>query len=803
MPQLATARRAALIRIIFMLLLLPGAVSLSGAQEQPPPASEAPPPATSLISPEGMAPHRVPRAAAPMKIDGFMDEPEWQKALRLEIPWEVWPGDNIKAAVATEVFIMYDDSHLYAGFKAHDPDAAKIRARLSDRDRAFQDDFVGIVVDTFNDKRRGFEFFVNALGVQMDLTMDDVSGNEDDSWDAIWSSAGHQNEDGYVVEISIPYTSLRFQRGESDQVWGLDLIRIYPRDRRYLFALQQRDRNKSCYLCQVQSIVGFAGATPGRNLELAPTATATRTDVEEDLNADGLETGSPDYALGATARWGITPNMTASGAINPDFSQVEADAAQLSVNEQFALFFPEKRPFFLEGADFFETPLRAVYTRTVADPIWGAKLTGKEGRSAIGAFAARDEQVNFLFPGVESSSLGELPEGQEATTGVLRYRFDAGRSSTVGGLVTGRSSGDYYNYVAGADALVRPSSSDSIRLQALVSRTEYSSDIAQEFGQPEGVLDDTAYSFNYRHSKKTWWANARYQNLGPDFRADLGFIPQVGFEMPLAGGGYVWLGSPEDWYSRVEAWGDFDQTVDSDGFLLEREFEGYGSLSGPLQSYLQLGGGSRLRGYKSELFSQNFVNWYFEFQPNTLLFASVGGGVSDRVDFSFIDPNDADPNNPVPFHEQAARQGYEIRIEPWIRLNLGRRVRTELFHNFRTLENDDGYLFRANQTQLTLIYQFTIKAFFRAILQYTDVRFNTDQYQDQCTFDPDLCPLDRTRDFFTQLLFSYKINPQSVLFVGYSDSQFGMLSDANGVFDDSLEPTERTFFTKVGYAWVF
>ncbi len=764
---------------------------LRSAQEQPPatPETASPAPPAAPAPPQ----HRVPRSSAPIQVDGVMDEPQWQEALRLEIPWEVWPGDNVKAVVPTDAYLMYDDAHLYAAFKAHDPDAGKIRARLSDRDRAFQDDFVGIVVDTFNDRRRGFEFFVNALGVQMDLTVDDVSGNEDDSWDAIWSSAGRTSEDGYVVELAIPYTSLRFQRGEADQVWGLDLIRIYPRDRRYLFALQPRDRNTSCYLCQVQTIVGFAGAEPGRNLELTPTATATRTDIDDDAASPGLEAGEPDYELGGTAKWGITPNMTASGAINPDFSQVEADSAQLSVNEQFALFFPEKRPFFLEGADFFQTPLTAFYSRTVADPLWGAKLTGKEGRSAIGAVVARDEQVNFLFPGSQSSSTGSLEPGQEATAGVLRYRMDVGKNSTVGGLVTGRDAGDYYNYVVGADALLRPQPADSLRVQALVSRTNYSEDLEAEFGLPRAELSDRAFYANYHHTKKTWWTGVRYQDLGPEFRADMGFIPQVGVRSPLAGAGYIWIGDPNSWYSRIEAWGDWDEMVDSDGMLIEREFEGYGQVQGPLQSYLLLGGGGRLRGFRSELFSQEFVNYTFEFQPNTLLFAALSGGVSDRIDFTFQDP--ADPG--------AARQGYEIRFNPWVRLNLGRRIRAEMFHNYLTLEGDDGYFFRANQSQLTFVYQMTLRAFVRAIVQYTDVRFNTDQYQDQCLFDPALCPADRTRDFFTQLLFSYKINPQSVLFLGYSDSQFGLLDEINGVTDDSLEPTDQTFFVKLGYAWVF
>jgi hypothetical protein len=328
---------------------------------------------TDLTGGGSRSPFRIPRASSEVGVDAVLDEPAWDEALRLELPYEVWPADNAEASARTEALLTYDVSKLYVAFRAYDAHPDRIRARLSDRDRAFQDDFVGIVLDTFNDERRAFEFFVNAAGVQMDLVKDDISGREDSSWDAIWDSAGRVTEDGYVVELSIPYTSLRFQRQDGDQVWGVDLVRIHPRDLRRLYAMNQRDRDVNCYLCQVSKLVGFEGATPGRNLEITPTVTAIRTDVAPDHKVDpsdpssdtrrfsqrGLDTGEADYDPGITVKWGMTPNLTLSGTVNPDFSQVEADVGQLNVNQTFALFFPEKRPFFLEGADFFQTPLRA------------------------------------------------------------------------------------------------------------------------------------------------------------------------------------------------------------------------------------------------------------------------------------------------------------------------------------------------------------------------------------------------------------------------------------------------------------
>ncbi|MCP4664030.1 MAG: carbohydrate binding family 9 domain-containing protein, partial [bacterium] len=334
--------------------------------------------------------HHVPGTDSPIEIDAVLDEAAWSEALNLSLDYETRPGENVPPAVDTECLITYAADQLYIAFRAHDPDPEKIRARLTDRDTAFSDDFVGVALDPFNDERRAFEFFVNPLGVQMDMTMDDVNDNEDASWDAIWKSAGRITAGGYVVELAVPFSSLRFPRTQGPQTWGVDAIRFYPRDSRYRIALNPMDRNVSCYLCQTSKLVGFEAITPGRNLEINPTVTASRHDEREDFPSSPLEAGDADSDVGLTVSWGITPNINLSGTLNPDFSQVEADAGQLDVNNQFALFFPERRSFFLEGADLFDTPMNVVFTRNVADPTWGLKLTGKEGRHALGVFLAED-----------------------------------------------------------------------------------------------------------------------------------------------------------------------------------------------------------------------------------------------------------------------------------------------------------------------------------------------------------------------------------------------------------------------------
>ncbi len=780
-------------------------------------------------------PRPLTRASSEIGIDGILDEPAWAQALRFDLPYEVWPSDNVEALVRTEALLTYDSSRVYAAFKAHDPEPEKIRARLSDRDNAFSDDFVGIVVDTFNDGRRGFEFFVNPVGVQMDLTQDDVSDNEDSTWDAIWHSAGRVTEDGYVVEMAIPYTSLRFQRQDGPQIWGLDLIRVYPRDKRYILASNYRDKNVNCYLCQVGRISGFDGATPGKNIEITPTMTTIRTDEAPNQRVDpgdpsntdlrrfssrSLERGDAELDPGITAKWGMTPNLTLSGAINPDFSQVEADAAQLDVNERFELFFPEKRPFFMEGADFFETPFDAVHTRTVDDPKWGAKLTGKEGKHAIGAFVAEDERTLLVFPGSQGSD--DTFFEQSVTDGVLRYRRDVGKSSAVGGLLTFRegNGNEYFNHVIGADALLRASEKDTFRIQLLGSETRYPdehpddpngtlitepldpNDTRSSFGQPGGTFSDAAYYLNYAHGTKTWSIWALHQQKGSQFRGDLGFIPEVDTRFSLASYEYGWWGEEgKTWWSRIWLGGDVDETVDLDGNLIERELETRISYSGPMQSFFFLGGGNRRFEFRDDRFAQPFVNFTYEFRPVGDLFVGLSSGVSKRVDFSFVDPNDPG----------AARQGDEFRSQPAVTWHLGSRLRTGLSHLLRQLRNDEGRLFRANLTQLNTTFQLNIRTFFRAILQYRDVDLDTSLYPD-CLDEPQGTPTDcgleeRTKSFFTQLLFSYKVNPQTALFLGYTESQPGgsdAVLAATTAEDDDLPLTrqDRTLFFKIGYAFV-
>jgi hypothetical protein len=702
------------------------------------------------------------------EIDGRLEEAAWQNATRIEIDKETRPAENVEAKVKTTAYLLEDGEYLYVAFDARDPDPAAIRAYLRDRDSAWDDDFVGIVIDSYGDERRAFEFFANALGVQMDLTNDDINQNEDSSWDAIWDSVGRINETGYVVEMQIPLNQLRFPHVDGQKSWGIDLLRFYPREHRYRFSNNSLDRNVNCYLCQMQEIRGLEGVEPGRDLEIVPTLTASQSSTTDDPGVEPLQSGSSDADLGVSVRWGITQDTTINLAINPDFSQVEADAAQLDVNNQFALFFPEKRPFFLEGADYFSTPIRAVFTRSVADPSVGAKLTGKRGRHTYGLFSTEDKVTNLIFPGAFSSDSESLD--LENTSVVGRYSLGFGRASSVGALFTGREGDGYHNYVGGLDMRWKVSDQHNLQVQYLRSSTEYPDSVAAEFEQPTGSFDGDAAHIGYNYDSRNWFGYVRHQDYSSDFRADSGFIPQVDTNRQIIGLGRIWHGEEDDWYSSIRLNGDWDITHDDDGRLLEREVEFEASVQGPMQSYFEIGGFTRDLLFDDILFKESKIRLYGQFQPRGGVRIGLSTRIGDQVDFD------------------NSRLGDETRISPFFNWNINRHLLLRYDASFVSLDTKDGAkIFDAAVHDVRLTWQFSVRSFLRLTTQFQDVERNPDVYTD--TVDA------RSRDVGRQLLYSYKLNPQTVFFVGYSDAL---------VDDDQLArltTTDKTWFMKLGYAW--
>lgn len=715
---------------------------------------------------ERQVPLEVPRAVSPITVDAVLDEAAWTRARRTTLDFESWPAENIPARAATEAFVTYDDEQLYIAFIAHDPDPSRIRAHLSDRDDMFQDDFVGVVLDTFNDQRRGFEFFVNPLGVQGDLFQDDINQVEDSSYNAIWESAGRITDEGYIVEMAIPFRSLRFRNGGGEKVWGIEFTRIYPRGERHQFRAYRADRNLACYLCEFQKYRGFEGADPGNNIEIAPTVTALHT-RERPEYGQPFDPATTDVEPGVDIRWGITPNVILNATLNPDFSQVEADSAQLDVNNQFALFFPERRPFFLEGQDLFDDVFGLVYTRNIADPDYGAKITGKEGTHAFGAFMTDDSITNLFFPGTQGNDFESFEF--ESRNAAARYRFDLGPNSAVGALATKREgSNGYRNTVYAFDGVYRITQSDKLTAEFASSQTEYPAFVANEFDQPLDVFDDNALHLSYDRNVRDYYLYADYNDIGAGFRSDLGFVPQVGYEKGLLGGGYKWHGDEGEWYRRLQMNGDYDVTFDTEGQELEREAEAYFSFSGDLQSYLEAGLIRRRQFYDGVTYYQTLRSLYGEIKPTGGFSAGAYLRHGDAIDFD------------------NSRAGKVFQFEPWVNLRLGEHLSINASHLYQELDVAGGNLFKARVTDLRTVWQFNTRMSVRWIAQYRDVTRDTALYIDEVDA--------RSRNWGNQFMFSYKVNPRTLLYAGYSDGQEAIDGDP---FDEQVQ----TVFVKLSYAW--
>ena len=710
------------------------------------------------------SPRPIPRLESSPVLNGRLDEPVWSEALRLELEYETDPGENIPAPVKTEVMVFYNKDNLYFGLNCYDPDPSAIRARYSDRDAIHNDDIININLDTFNDNRRSYYFGCNPLGLQRD-GIETTTANE--SWDTIWNSAGAITEFGYCIEVAIPFASIQFQRTNGPRVWGLDISRWYQRSQRHRLGLVKIDRNINSYQSQFLKIVGFQGIKPGRDLEVMPTLTGIRTEARESFPSGGFEPVSKAIDPGLTVKWGLTSNLTFNGTVNPDFSQVEADARQLDINQPFALFYQEKRPFFMEGTDFFSSPLNIIYTRTIRDPSWGFKLSGKEGIHTLGAYIVQDELTNLIFPGSQGSRSSSL--AQSSWAGVFRYKLDLGLRYTVGAIVTDREGADYFNRVFGMDGMARFSSRSLLEFQYLISNTRYPGSVAQDFGQPFQAFQDHALRIGYQYQSRSLNAFARYQDIGPGFRSDLGFMPRVDYRSFAGGIDYGWIFAGR-LCSELRFGYTYESSRTQDRRFLDSGHEVYLFFRGALQSYLQLVGGRFREAYGGRIFDRDTVNLFFNFQPWASLQFGLFGEFGGAIDYANVRP------------------GRKVNFNPALTYHLGRRISLEFGHNYEKMNVMEQTLYIANISQGSVIYHFSSKLFLRAILQYVNYAQNSSLYT--VPVEPE------TKQFFGQFLFSYKVNPRTVVFLGYSNNSLGMQNV-------KLTQTDRTLFFKIGYSWQF
>ena len=612
----------------------------------------------------------VPRlSASEVSVDGKLDEAVWQKATVVEMNNITFPEENQPSAVFTKALLFEDGDTFYLGFVANDPDPEKIRAFLRDRDsnNIWNDDLIGVKLDTYGDHKQAYQFWVNPMGVQVDSIENVVTNQESNAWDAIWDAAGQVTDEGYVVEMALPLRILNFNEREGLQDWAIELVRFYPRETRQRLSNMIIDPSNACKVCQMGPLKGFANAKQGQNLAVVPSVTvgAGRTrDIWSTPQGDWSSDTNTD--VGLDVKWGITPDISLNATVNPDFSQIEADAAQLSINNTFSLFFQEKRAFFLDNIDYFSTPMNLLYTRNISDPDYGAKLTGRMEEHSFGVFAANDTSTTVFVPGNLGSDLAFIDS--DSDNAVLRYRYDPDKDLSMGWIGTFRSAEGYHNDVNGFDVKYRFSDQDNIVAQFVHSDTEYPVDLYKDFfsetdnaectiencafdestlrTKKDGAFSDTAWTVRYNHEERDWDFRVSYMEVGDDFRADMGFFTQTDWNKLVIGANRYWRAEPNQWWSRFRFGGDWDITHNDNGEVLERESQLWMDLDATSQSTVffsitdRVRAGDRVRPWEIDitgnapLFTETQFDsfWGIQLADNLNIGMSLDWG--DEIDFA-------------------------------------------------------------------------------------------------------------------------------------------------------------------------
>jgi hypothetical protein len=472
-----------------------------------------------------------------IKIDGYLNDPGWQGAAVASHFHETNPGDNIKPLAETKVFATYNEDYLYLSAICYD-NPSEIRASMSERDRIYGDN-IGFFFDTYGHAAWAYIINVNPFGIQYDALWSDGYG-EDSMFDLVFESAGEITDSGYQVELAIPFSSLRFPNTE-EQTWRIQFWRHHYRDTHYNITWAANDRNESNWVRTWGILTGIKNVTPGKGIEIIPAWTGSATGALH-IRSDStlyFNNYDPHGEPSLSGKYSISSNITIDAAINPDFSNVETDAFQIDVNSATALSYPEKRPFFQEGSDLYRTRMDLVYTRSINEPDFAAKMTARLGRTSISFLTAHDRRSPFIIPFEEFSS--GLLLGGKSFSNILRVRRTFGSGSQVGMLITNRywdggGSGTTYS----ADATLRFSRRITFRAQAVGSYTNEPDNSNMTPGWDSFYFNNDKYtaaydgesfgghavSGNLSYNSRNFYISGSVSETAPTFRADNGWIPR-------------------------------------------------------------------------------------------------------------------------------------------------------------------------------------------------------------------------------------------------------------------------------------
>jgi hypothetical protein len=724
----------------------------------------------------------IPRVEATAVLDGRLDDSAWQQAAVLSGFQQWMPVDGRPAEERTEVRVWYAPDAIWFGIRAYDRQPGTVRATVADRDNLDNDDHVSIYLDTFGDRRRAYVFTVNPIGQQQDGVRSEggnqaaslTGGTDDLSPDFLWDSKGMRTDSGYVVEVRIPFKSLRYPTS-AQQTWGLNVVRETKRTG-YTDTWTNVRRASASFLAQGGLMTGLHDMKRGVVMEIQPFFTASANGA---VNGAGkFERGKVDGSAGANLKLGFTA-MTLDATWNPDFSQVEADEGVVTVNERFAIFFEERRPFFLEGIELFSTPNRLVYTREIVDPIAGAKFTGKFGRYGVAYLTAVDESGD-----------------RNALFNIARLRRDIGTNSLAGITYTDKISGDDYNRVLSGDT--RIVFGGMYFAQGQLGQSWTRDEAGSRTGQVwQAQLDRTG---------RSWGFNYQVNGLSDDFETQSGFVNRVGIVTGHIMNRFSIYGEPGALLETATVFFGPERTWSYDSFL------GDGAIEGNDDANFTF----RFRGgwQVEPKISRDFVH----FVPTDYAGYELGGtttdpftprpelnnaiGTSLRVSTPTWQWGDAEAQ--AQYGETAifpeAAEGRELRLSGELSLRPQRSVRSslQLTYSRITRERDGSEFARTIIPHVKIEYQPTRALFFRFIGEYQAQQRAA--LVDEGTGRPLLIdgvdqPATLTNTFRMDWLASYEPSPGTVFFLGYGST----MADEGTLTFRNLRRQTDGLFMKVAY----
>lgn len=726
----------------------------------------------------------VSRVTEPLTVDGELREPAWEGAARLTGFSQYQPVDQRLAAEPTEVRVLYTAQAIYFGIVATAADPGTVRATRSKRDNISNDDRVTIYLDTFNDRRRAFFFGANPLGVQLDGVRTEgaasagnmFGGSVDLNPDFRFETRGRLTATGYVIEMRIPFKSLRFPTGA--QAWGVQIVRNIP-GRSAEDTWTDAQRGASSLLAQSGLLVGIQDVERGVVTDLQPFVTGV---VAGERAADGrFVREAATFDGGLNARLGFS-SFGLEATVNPDFSQVESDAGLVTVNERFTLFLPERRPFFLEGIELFATPNQLVYSRRIANPIAGGKLTGKRGRTGIALLSAIDEV-----------------SGEDALFNIARLRADYGGNSVAGFTVTDRRRGGESNTVVALDNRLVFAKLYYLETQVGQSLTSKGGDV-QSAPVWRAELDRTG---------RRWGFNYQVNALGDRFESDAGFVPRVGYQQVHGFNRLAWLGSPTSLVqnfttffgpTRLWRYGSFRRDAELEG---EDQVGGFVTLRGGWQLHPSVNRAfyvidpSVAVGLRAPTVEGELVPW----DPSTRLDGlwKYSLGMTTPV-FGRFNGSLTVSRGGVPIFVEGI-EGREVRatVSLLVRPSPGTRVEATLTESRIRRDADGSTYARITIPRLKAEYQPTRALFFRVVSQYRADRVGALRMRGTPLplYDAAGKPVVTTdaRSLRTDWLVQYEPSPGTIAFFGYGDGwqSPGLPGDVD------LRRRNDGFFLKVAY----